>query len=164
MFRSLYIHCLVLRDSSLLIIQLLSDSHNLRYLAVDIGGTNLRVGFVELAGRHPAETSNGKPKGRGPESRVVHTQRIWPIGEKLKNEKAEDLFAWIGSCIASVVEENLDPPLPLLDGELPMGVTFSFPIMYPSPPMLHPAPKLTPLPAKRASPKQSSCPWAKVLP
>lgn len=82
-----------------------------------------------------SQSSEGKPAVNGDASRVEHNQRTWPIGEKLKNEKAEDLFAWIGSCIAEVVEENLGTSLPLLDGELPMGVTFSFPMMY-TPPSL----------------------------
>lgn len=95
------------------------------------GGTNLRVGFVDLlAGEH----SNGKVNGnlvaaleRPRLERLL--ERSWPIGEHLKNENAESLFSWIGQCVATVVREacrewHLDH-----NDKLPMGVTFSFPMI-----------------------------------
>lgn len=55
-------------------------------------------------------------------------ERREPIGNHLKNENAESLFKWIGSVIAEVVRKGTDifglPP----DVDLPMGVTFSFPM------------------------------------
>jgi hexokinase len=105
-----------------------------RYLAIDIGGTNLRVGFVELLGQHDVNSQgdNFQFENGGIEkepSRVNQTHKSWPIGEKLKNEKAEDLFAWIGECIADVIEEDLPGSPELWVDEHPMGVTFSFPMM-----------------------------------
>jgi len=107
-----------------------------RYLAIDVGGTNLRVGFVELA----KVTENGPDlqlrNGVSDEpslgrSRVQRTlEKSWPIGEHLKNEKAEDLFAWIGDCIAEVVGDGVKKFGEELPTRLPMGVTFSFPMMY----------------------------------
>jgi len=46
-------------------------------------------------------------------------------------DKAEDLFAWIGDCIAEVVAESLtsDDTKKDIPAELDMGITFSFPIM-----------------------------------
>jgi hexokinase len=46
-------------------------------------------------------------------------------------DKAEDLFAWIGDCIAEVVAESLtsDATKGNIPEELDMGITFSFPIM-----------------------------------
>ncbi|KAJ8129207.1 hypothetical protein O1611_g4422 [Lasiodiplodia mahajangana] len=105
-----------------------------RYLAIDIGGTNLRVGFVELLGSESAPATNGVATNgqhsdhRTPSNLRRILEKLWPIQETLKRENPDSLFAWIGSCIAQVVREGveafgLDP-----NSELPMGVTFSFPI------------------------------------
>ncbi|KAH8678737.1 hypothetical protein BGZ60DRAFT_401725 [Tricladium varicosporioides] len=101
-----------------------------RFLAIDIGGTNLRVCFVELKGPpNPKNsyTGAGQPKA----SRVErHLEKAWPIGEQLKNNKAEDLFAWIGSCITQVVREGSRIwGRQMLPDEIPLGVTFSFPMI-----------------------------------
>ncbi|KAL2070760.1 hypothetical protein VTL71DRAFT_13786 [Oculimacula yallundae] len=102
-----------------------------RYLAIDIGGTNLRVGFIELLGTpdssHDA-TRNGESTHE--RSRVRrHLEKSWPIGEQLKHNKASDLFAWIGKCIAEVVQNGcLAWPGDLPD-EIPLGITFSFPMI-----------------------------------
>ncbi|KAL5086059.1 hypothetical protein Trisim1_009686 [Trichoderma cf. simile WF8] len=89
-----------------------------RHLAIDIGGTNLRVGFVELHGDH-----------QDPASRVQRPlEKSWPIDNHLKNDNASSLFSWIGRCIADVVDEGcktFDIPN---DVPLPLGVTFSFPM------------------------------------
>lgn len=107
-----------------------------RYLAIDVGGTNLRVGFIELTrvteGGPDLLLRNGVlDEPRLEKSRVRRTlEKSWPIGEHLKNEKAEDLFAWIGDCIAEVVEDGVEEFGEELPARLPMGVTFSFPMMY----------------------------------
>ncbi|KKZ65469.1 hypothetical protein EMCG_08701 [[Emmonsia] crescens] len=115
-----------------------------RYLAIDVGGTNLRVAFIELLGESSEE--NGITTGNSPTSRdtmrraqrkrVNRTlEKIWPIGEHLKRDQAEDLFLWIGDCMAEVVADSLAPnfangtPIP---EELEMGITFSFPMMQES--------------------------------
>lgn len=108
-----------------------------RYLAIDIGGTNLRVGFIELLGsKNPQDghqsnfpdSSNGVDIHEG--SRVRrHLEKAWPIGEQLKMDKAEDLFAWIGSCIVEVVSAGNAVWLGELPKEIPLGVTFSFPMI-----------------------------------
>lgn len=106
-----------------------------RYLAIDIGGTNLRVGFIELLGSESAPIDNGvTTNGNHSDHRTLSNirrvlERSWPIQETLKSDHPDSLFAWIGGCIAQVVGEgveafHLDP-----DRELPMGVTFSFPIV-----------------------------------
>lgn len=64
--------------------------------------------------------------------RVKRTlERAWPIQEHLKMDKAEDLFAWIGDCIAEVVAESLSSDATKKDipEELDLGITFSFPIL-----------------------------------
>ncbi|KAK0665705.1 putative hexokinase [Cercophora samala] len=96
-----------------------------RYLAIDIGGTNLRVGFIELQHKFTVDGS-GVPSTSRKLNRLL--EHSWPIGESLKNENSESLFSWIGKCIADVVRKGCDafslPP----DQELPLGVTFSFPM------------------------------------
>ncbi|TVY81356.1 Pre-mRNA-splicing factor cef1 [Lachnellula suecica] len=106
---------------------------NGRYLAIDIGGSNLRVGFVELLG-HVAQVgeANGDTNENGAtEGSCVkkHLEKSWPIGEQLKNDKAEDLFKWIGTCIAEVVRDGIKTWGPETREELPLGVTFSFPMI-----------------------------------
>ncbi|KAK0119744.1 hypothetical protein ONS95_011179 [Cadophora gregata] len=102
-----------------------------RYLAIDIGGTNLRVGFIELLG--PGETSTDattRVDNAGERSRVVrHLEKSWPIGEQLKHNKAEDLFGWIGACIAGVVQDGCHTWPGNLPDEIPLGITFSFPMV-----------------------------------
>ena len=56
-------------------------------------------------------------------------EKSWPIGELLKKDKAEDLFKWIGECVVEVVQDgSVEWPGQLPD-PLPMGVTFSFPMV-----------------------------------
>ncbi|KIX04418.1 uncharacterized protein Z518_05286 [Rhinocladiella mackenziei CBS 650.93] len=110
-----------------------------QFLAIDVGGTNLRVAFIELLGDADEQlpTANGPERSRetirnAQRPRVRRTlEKAWPIGEHLKMDKTEDLFAWIGDCIAEVVGDRLTSdmgrvPVP---EELPMGITFSFPMM-----------------------------------
>ncbi|RAL14972.1 hexokinase family protein [Aspergillus homomorphus CBS 101889] len=114
-----------------------------RYLAIDVGGTNLRVAFIELLGEAAeSDTPPGDASARSRDTlrkaqrqRVKRTlERAWPIQEHLKMDKAEDLFSWIGDCIAEVVAENLtsESTRGEIPEELEMGITFSFPIMQES--------------------------------
>ncbi|GLI81871.1 hypothetical protein PoHVEF18_010265 [Penicillium ochrochloron] len=114
-----------------------------RYLAIDVGGSNLRVAFIELLGEveepdsRPADASERSRDTlrKAQRQRVKRTlERAWPIQEHLKKDKAEDLFAWIGDCIAEVVAESLtsDATKKDIPAELDMGITFSFPIMQES--------------------------------
>ncbi|KAK0712224.1 hypothetical protein B0T21DRAFT_376197 [Apiosordaria backusii] len=100
-----------------------------RYLAIDIGGTNLRVGFIELL---HGQVVNGN--GAAHVSRKLNRllEHSWPIGDSLKNENSESLFSWIGSCIAYVVRKGCDAFSLSPDQELPLGVTFSFPMQQSS--------------------------------
>ena len=96
------------------------------FLAIDIGGSNLRVCFLELLGEGTT---------RGEKIRITH-EKSWPIQDHFKMDNAEELFSWIGSCIAMVVIEYVDTHVNgndisrKTDGVIPMGITFSFPMMY----------------------------------
>ncbi|KAH6676529.1 hexokinase family protein-like protein [Halenospora varia] len=101
-----------------------------RFLAIDIGGTNLRVCFVELKGSAKSGDSYTSTNPAQASRVQRHLEKAWPIGEQLKNDKAEDLFEWVGSCIAEVVREGLRIwGKQMLPDEIPLGVTFSFPMI-----------------------------------
>ena len=96
-------------------------------------------------------------------SRVKRSlEKSWPIREQLKHENAEDLFAWIGDCIAEVVEDGVQTFGEELPEELPMGVTFSFPMMYLAPHILRMTTDAVSVNA--TCQKLRSCQWVKVLP
>jgi hexokinase len=91
----------------------------------------LRVGFVELSRDDGKSREDDVEPSSFPQSRVLQTHRSWPIGEHLKYNQAEDLFGWIGECIAEVLEADSRGMTPeVLAEELHLGVTFSFPMMY----------------------------------
>ncbi|KAF2459058.1 hypothetical protein BDY21DRAFT_200090 [Lineolata rhizophorae] len=107
-----------------------------RFLAIDVGGTNLRVGFIDLLGEDGAAPSGLAPlldTAALPHTRRSH-EKAWPIEEHLKMDKAEDLFRWIGDCIAEVVQEAIGGASGTkrdehaLGDEIPLGITFSFPM------------------------------------
>ncbi|KAF3043986.1 hypothetical protein E8E12_004541 [Didymella heteroderae] len=99
-----------------------------KFLAIDVGGSNLRVGFVELVGESAA--SNPSSPRIQDVSRAIKRSfdRSWPIGDHLKMDQPEDLFGWIGSCMAEVVREATDSNSISREEEIPLGVTFSFPM------------------------------------
>jgi hexokinase len=107
------------------------------FLSIDVGGTNLRVGIVQLLG-DLNELSNGElerddSKNVFAKIRRSH-DRDWPIGDHLKMDKAEDLFAWIADCIAEVLREAIAASTlksgssSPFDDEILLGITFSFPM------------------------------------
>lgn len=97
-----------------------------KFLAIDVGGTNLRVGFVELLGNDDTAASEGNVPGVA-QIRRSH-EEAWPIEEHLKMDQAEDLFSWIGDCIAEVIADAMDAGVDDLGDEIALGITFSFPM------------------------------------
>lgn len=55
-------------------------------------------------------------------------EQSWPIQDHLKNENSERLFGWVGEHIAEVVRQGCETFGLSPEEELPMGVTFSFPM------------------------------------
>ncbi|OJJ37471.1 hypothetical protein ASPWEDRAFT_50645 [Aspergillus wentii DTO 134E9] len=138
-FSSVYRHLALTSEQQFLptpVTRLPTGHETGRYLAIDVGGSNLRVAFIELLGE--AADSDTQPMdtiSKAQRQRVKRTlEKAWPIQEHLKMDKAEDLFAWIGDCIAEVVAESLtsDATRGEIPEELDMGITFSFPIMQES--------------------------------
>ncbi|KAJ5945615.1 hypothetical protein N7454_002454 [Penicillium verhagenii] len=144
-FSGTYRHLALTSDEQFLptpVTQLPTGEETGRYLAIDVGGSNLRVAFIELLGEVDDSDVSADASERSRDTirkaqrqRVKRTlERAWPIQEHLKMDKAEDLFAWIGDCIAEVVAESLtsDATRKDIPAELDMGITFSFPIMQES--------------------------------
>lgn len=86
-----------------------------QFLALDLGGTNLRVGIVELFGRSALDTSG--------ERLCIPTQGSWNIPEHLKSSTAEDLFHWVSERIRDVLRETSTTA-----EVMELGITFSFPM------------------------------------
>lgn len=143
-FSEVYRHLALTSDQQFLptpVTQLPTGEEVGRYLAIDVGGSNLRVAFIELLGEDAdsdRSPGNASEKSRdtirkAQRQRVRRTlEKAWPIQEHLKKDKAEDLFSWIGDCVAEVIADSLssDATKGDIPEELEMGITFSFPIMY----------------------------------
>jgi len=102
-----------------------------KFLAIDVGGSNLRVGFVELAGESATVEHGDHSTENDVSTRIKRrNDKSWPIGDHLKTDRPEDLFRWIGDCMAEVVREAIDETPFSRDEEILLGVTFSFPMAY----------------------------------
>lgn len=82
-----------------------------RYLALDMGGTNLRVCEVTLV----------EEKG---EFDIIQSKYRLP--EELKSGTADELWDYIADCIQQFIEYHHEDELDSL-GIIPMGFTFSYP-------------------------------------
>ncbi|KAH9077598.1 hexokinase [Lactarius deliciosus] len=81
------------------------------FLAVDLGGTNLRVCLVTLQGKGKFEI----------------TQSKYRLTEEQKQEDGQKLFDFCAECLKTFIETNLGEGA-VKDGEkLPLGFTFSYP-------------------------------------
>ncbi|ETW77625.1 hypothetical protein HETIRDRAFT_389219 [Heterobasidion irregulare TC 32-1] len=81
------------------------------YLALDLGGTNLRVCLVTLQG----------------EGKFEITQSKYRLTEEQKQEDGQKLFDFCAECLKTFVTTNLDEGT-IKEGErLPLGFTFSYP-------------------------------------
>ena len=113
------------------------------YLAIDLGGTNLRIAFMTLLGtehdkRSPQiEKSNDRSVNGKSNDGYDHNfrkgfDRSWPIEDQMKVDKAEDLFGWLGDRLAEVVRARVCATTSAdgVPAEIPLGVTFSFPMVY----------------------------------
>lgn len=102
-----------------------------KFLAIDVGGSNLRVGFVELLGES-GTVRHGEHQIEDDVSTMVKRghDKSWPIGDHLKMDQPEDLFRWIGDCMAEVIREAIEAASLPKDQDVQLGVTFSFPMAY----------------------------------
>lgn len=100
------------------------------FLAIDVGGSNLRVGFVELTGQ--TTTINDESQANDCIANRIRRShdKSWPIGDHLKMDQPEDLFRWIGDCMAGVISEAITSSTIPTSQDVQLGVTFSFPMAY----------------------------------
>jgi len=83
------------------------------FLAVDLGGTNLRVCLVTLQG----------------DGKFELTQTKYRLTEEQKQEDGQKLFDFCAECLKTFIDSNTgDGPGMLKEGQvLPLGFTFSYP-------------------------------------
>ncbi|KAI1787052.1 hexokinase-domain-containing protein [Ganoderma leucocontextum] len=81
------------------------------FLAVDLGGTNLRVCLVTLEGKGKFEI----------------TQAKYRLSEEQKQDEGQKLFDFCGECLKAFVDANHDSGLIPKGSVLPLGFTFSYP-------------------------------------
>ncbi|KAJ4422230.1 N-acetylglucosamine kinase 1 [Gnomoniopsis sp. IMI 355080] len=96
--------------------QLPSRSEHGQYLALDVGGSTLRVALVELRGREAV----------GSESRIVRLDSF-KIDRKVKNLVGMSFFDWMAQKIMATVSSALGSENSR-DNPLLMGLAWSFPI------------------------------------
>jgi hexokinase len=110
------------------------------YLAIDLGGTNLRVCRVELFGDGEKDgvdeednRSKGKQKenanAKGPHGKHSLLQEQYKLPTDLKTGSADQLWTFITSKISTFLSSNgLDKEYSNEDGKrMPLGFTFSYP-------------------------------------
>src|ERR1051325_4862134 len=78
------------------------------YLALDFGGTHLRVAAVTLLG----------------DGKTDIEQKQYVIHEKLKTGTSESLFDWIADCTKNLLDKA---SIKSFEKNMHMGVTFGFP-------------------------------------
>ena len=90
-------------------------------VALDLGGSTLRVAVIELLSHTEVQ---GNDTGVLPELRKVLVRNSWSVGDEIKNLRARDFFDWIAGCMRETVAEA---GLGLGQGKS-VGVTWSFPV------------------------------------
>lgn len=89
-----------------------------QYLALDVGGSTLRVALVELRGR----------EARGQESAIV-CMRSFKIDADIKGLEGVAFFDWMALRVLETISNDIahdhSPEKPI-----PMGLAWSFPIQY----------------------------------
>lgn len=128
--------------------QLPSGHETGQYLALDVGGSTLRVALVELRGRGVS----------GPEGSIIRMDSF-KIDSDARNLRGTEFFDWMAERIHRTVAKDSarghSPDHPLL-----MGLAWSFPIEYVSV-SLATLRKLTAT-GKRLRKGANSVPWARV--
>lgn len=79
-----------------------------QYLAIDLGGTNLRVVYVDLKGNNEFETNQTK----------------YPLPDGIRTADADTLFLFVARCLQKFVAEFFPDGV---SQPLPLGFTFSYP-------------------------------------
>ena len=94
-----------------------SGNESGRYLALDVGGSTLRVALVDLLGRKFAKANGELPM-------QIVRMRSWRIDEKIKQLEGTLFFDWI----AEKMEHMLSDGELAYEGWLEAGLSWSFPV------------------------------------
>lgn len=92
--------------------QLPTGNERGRFLALDVGGSTLRIALIDL-------------QGKGNDTARIIQQRAWKV-DVARKLRGNEFFDWMASKIEEVVDldyKNCDP-----ESLLPMGLSWSFPI------------------------------------
>lgn len=90
-------------------------------IAIDLGGSTLRVAAIELKPHSPIK---GDDAGRLGQLRNVLVRNSWSVGDEIKSLRAKDFFDWIAERVFETVQ---DAGLGSGNGSS-VGVTWSFPV------------------------------------
>lgn len=96
-----------------------------RYLAVDIGGSTLRIGLVDLKGRGTQDDGD---------STIVHMDN-YTIDKAVRLLRGTEFFKWMAQKIETSVKKAIDAGHMTKEGcesgpPMPMGLAWSFPLEY----------------------------------
>lgn len=98
--------------------QLPSGNESGRYLALDVGGSTLRVALVELSGR---------TEGQAQSSKILSMQNF-KIGKEIKDLEGKLFFDWMAQRILETLSSEGLHESQGADNPLPMAIAWSFPI------------------------------------
>ena len=91
-----------------------------RYLALDVGGSTLRLAVVELNGREQSNPIN------------IQRMTVAPITQRIRSLDSGDFFDWVAQQIESTVRQESSRST-LTDEAWSLGITWSFPVEQTSP-------------------------------
>lgn len=99
--------------------QLPTGDESGQYLALDVGGSTLRVAVVQLSGRD----------GEGRQESKILRIRSFSINREIKDLEGAAFFHWMAARIAETVSTDMKQEHSP-DQPLPMALAWSFPIEY----------------------------------
>ncbi|KAK3994913.1 hypothetical protein QBC44DRAFT_36181 [Cladorrhinum sp. PSN332] len=99
-----------------------------RYLAIDIGGTNLRVAFVQPSSSSSTNNNSNSNSSSSQPTLDNHTSHPFPSHFK---SSPDLLFSWVGKQIAQTISQSSHLLSPS-SSTIPIGVAFSFPMIQTS--------------------------------
>lgn len=89
-----------------------------QFLALDLGGSNLRVAIINLMGKDWDDTKGDKAK--------IEAIMPWVVPEEKKKGDVEELFDWIAQCMQELLTKEWKGDV---TNPIEVGVTWSFPMM-----------------------------------
>lgn len=93
--------------------QLPSGKERGRFLALDVGGSTLRVALIDLT-------------GEGEDTAKIVRKKSWKVDHVVRKLRGKEFFDWMAAKIEEVIE--MDEESRDSDSVLAMGLSWSFPI------------------------------------